>query len=216
VYGRLCVLVMPSDVVSHYSRCGCLPERVRLVAAPAALRDVELVVLGWRTEDGETALICRLVDGSSGTIPARWTDLPSRGVVEPRLVTVATPEAWRLLASGWRGCWSVVRAAVEPAVKTEVAMSGQLALVMSETVVPAAVWETLPPASRQAIAVALARLVGSWRQRVMSELGKVTEEHRRRRAVVYVRRPRSGRWSATSGPRRGSTGCGSGRSSWGG
>jgi hypothetical protein len=67
-----------------------------LVAAPGALRDVELVVLGWRTEDGETALICRLVDGSSGTIPARWTDLPSRGVVEPRLGTVATPEAWRL------------------------------------------------------------------------------------------------------------------------
>jgi hypothetical protein len=62
-------------------------------------------------------------------------------------------------ASGWRGGWSVVRAAFEPAVKTEVAMSGQLALVMSETVVPAAVWETLPPASQQAIAVALARLV---------------------------------------------------------
>ena len=38
-------------------------------------------------------------------------------------------------------------------------MSGQLALVMSETVVPAGVWETLPPASQQAIAVALARLV---------------------------------------------------------
>ncbi len=37
-------------------------------------------------------------------------------------------------------------------------MSGQLALGMSETVVPAAVWETLPPASQQAIAVALARL----------------------------------------------------------
>ena len=72
-----------------------LPERVRLVAAPGDLHDVELVVQGWRTEGGETALICRLVDGSSGTIPARWTDLPSRGVAEPRLGTVATPEAWR-------------------------------------------------------------------------------------------------------------------------
>lgn len=61
--------------------------------------------------------------------------------------------------SGWRGCLSGVRAGVEPAVKTEVAMSGQLALVMSETVVAAAVWETLPPASQQAIAVRLARLV---------------------------------------------------------
>ncbi len=38
-------------------------------------------------------------------------------------------------------------------------MSGQLALVMSETVVPAAVWETLPLASQQEIALRLARLV---------------------------------------------------------
>ncbi len=38
-------------------------------------------------------------------------------------------------------------------------MSGQLALVTGEMVVPAAVWETLPLASQQAIAVALARLV---------------------------------------------------------
>jgi hypothetical protein len=44
-------------------------------------------------------------------------------------------------------------------VETEVAMSGQLALVMSEMVVPAAVWEALPPAAQQEIAVRLARLV---------------------------------------------------------
>jgi hypothetical protein len=56
-----------------------LPEQVRLVAAPGDLRDIELDVLGWRTEDGETGLICRLADGSPVTIPARWTDLPSRG-----------------------------------------------------------------------------------------------------------------------------------------
>ena len=62
-----------------------LPERVRLVAAPGELRDVELEVLGWRTEDGETALICRLVDGSSGTVPARWTDLPRRVAPAPAL-----------------------------------------------------------------------------------------------------------------------------------
>ena len=54
---------------------------------------------------------------------------------------------------------AVVRAAVEPAVKTEVSMSGQLALTTGEEVVAAAVWETLPPASQQAIAVRLARLV---------------------------------------------------------
>jgi len=38
-------------------------------------------------------------------------------------------------------------------------MSGQLALVTGETVVPAAVWETLPLASQQATALAPARLV---------------------------------------------------------
>ena len=130
------------------------------MAAPGALRDVELVVLGWRTEDGETALICRLVDGSSGTIPARWTDLPSRGVVEPRLGTVATPEAWRLWGDRLAGLLERCPGRGQRSnVKTEVAMSVQLALVMSETVVPAAVWETLPPAVQQAIAVALARLV---------------------------------------------------------
>src|SRR5450432_3533654 len=62
-------------------------------------------------------------------------------------------------ASGWRACWSVVRVGVEPPAETEVAMSGQLVLVMGETVAPAAVWETLPLASQQAIAIALARLV---------------------------------------------------------
>ncbi len=39
-------------------------------------------------------------------------------------------------------------------------MSGQLAFVMGElSVVGAAVWETLPPAAQEAIALALARLL---------------------------------------------------------
>ena len=37
-------------------------------------------------------------------------------------------------------------------------MSGQLALGMSETVVPAAVWETLTAEAQRAVVVALARL----------------------------------------------------------
>ena len=45
-------------------------------------------------------------------------------------------EALRLAASG---------GGAEPPVKTEVAMSGQLALGMGEVLVAAAVWETLPP-----------------------------------------------------------------------
>jgi hypothetical protein len=46
-----------------------LPERVRLINAPGELRDREVAVLGWTTEQGETALICRLTDGSAGTLP---------------------------------------------------------------------------------------------------------------------------------------------------
>jgi hypothetical protein len=76
-----------------------LPERVRLVAAPGGLQGRELAVLGWTTDDdsGEVVLLCRLVDGSAGEIPARWTDLPLR--VEPQrpLGVVGSPAAWRLL-----------------------------------------------------------------------------------------------------------------------
>jgi hypothetical protein len=74
-----------------------LPERVRLVHAPGELRDVELDVLGWRSEQSETVILCRLVDGSSGTIPARWTDLPWRVEPEPALGVLASPAGWRLL-----------------------------------------------------------------------------------------------------------------------
>jgi hypothetical protein len=80
-----------------------LPERVRLVDAPGELRGVELEVLGWRTEEGETALICRLVDGSSGTVPARWTDLPRRVEPGPELGALASPAGWRRLSDRLEG-----------------------------------------------------------------------------------------------------------------
>ena len=70
---------------------------MRLVAAPGALRDVELEVFGWRTEHGETVVRCRLVDGSVGTIPARWTDLPRRVQAQPSVGGFGSPAAWRLL-----------------------------------------------------------------------------------------------------------------------
>ena len=69
------------------------------MAAPGGLQGRELAVLGWTTDDdsGEVALLCRLVDGSAGEIPARWTDLPVR--VEPQRPVggVGSPAAWRLL-----------------------------------------------------------------------------------------------------------------------
>jgi hypothetical protein len=49
---------------------------------------------------------------------------------------------------------------VEPPPKTEVLVPGQLALVIEEaTVVPAAVWETLPPERQVQVAVRFARLL---------------------------------------------------------
>jgi len=76
-----------------------LPERVRLVAAPGGLHGRELEVLGWTSDDdsGEVALLCRLVDGSAGEIPARWTDLPWRAAPEPVVGGVGSPAGWRLL-----------------------------------------------------------------------------------------------------------------------
>jgi hypothetical protein len=82
-----------------------LPERVRLVAAPDGLRDRELRVLGWSTDDGsgELVLLCRLVDGSAGEIPARWTDLPVRAAQQRVVGGLGSPAAWRLLLA--RGEW---------------------------------------------------------------------------------------------------------------
>jgi len=51
-----------------------------------------------------------------------------------------------------------VRGAGQGAVKTEVLMRGQLALVTGGTVSPAAGWETLSPDAQRAVVVALARL----------------------------------------------------------
>jgi len=72
---------------------------VRLIAAPGELRDVELEVNRWRTDvaSGETALICRLPDGSAGEIPARWTDLPWRVERRRTVGGFGSPAGWRLL-----------------------------------------------------------------------------------------------------------------------
>jgi len=63
-------------------------------------------------------------------------------------------------------CWRAPRGScadrggLEPAVKTEVRMPGQLALVIErDAVVPAAVWETLPPERQLQVALRLARLL---------------------------------------------------------
>ena len=53
-----------------------------------------------------------------------------------------------------------VRGGGQGAGKTEVTVPGQLALVIeTETVVPAAVWETLPPEHQLQVALRLARLL---------------------------------------------------------
>jgi hypothetical protein len=44
-------------------------------------------------------------------------------------------------------------------VKTEVAMSGQLALGLNGSLVAAAVWETLPPERQRQVTVMLTRLL---------------------------------------------------------
>ena len=88
-----------------------LPACVRLIAAPGGLRDAELEVFGWRTEHGETMVRCRLVDGSMGTIPARWTDLPRVGAEAEPLGVIVSPEG----GAGWGASRGVAGAVSESA-----------------------------------------------------------------------------------------------------
>ena len=137
-----------------------LPAWVRLIAAPGGLRDAELEVFGWRTEHGETMVRCRLVDGSMGTIPARWTDLPRVGSgADPLGVIVLAGRVARGCGARSRRCGCGVRVGAESPVKTEVSMSGQLALGLSEVLVAAAVWESLPPERQREVTIQLARLL---------------------------------------------------------
>ena len=96
------------------------------MAAPGALRDVVLEVLGWRVDDGETLLTCRLVDGSVGRVPAAWTDLPLRVAASRPLGVLGSPAGWRRLAEVAAGVGDV-RCRAQPALKTEALMAGQLA-----------------------------------------------------------------------------------------
>jgi hypothetical protein len=61
------------------------------------LRDVELDVFGWRTENGETMVCSQLVAGSMGTIPAPWTDLPRVSSGAEPLGVMVSPAGWRCL-----------------------------------------------------------------------------------------------------------------------
>ena len=167
-----------------------LPERVRLIAAPGELRDVELEVLGWSTDDfsGETVLLCRLLDGSSGEIPARWTDLPWRVAPELAVGGIGSPAGWRLLlaraerlrrprrgrASGENGGDRVGTARVGGARRRRSCRRrcGR---------------RCRPSASCRSRSGSRVCSPGWSRRRAMSDLQKITEQHRHRRAIVYVR-----------------------------
>lgn len=98
-----------------------------------------------------------------------WTGPPGRSRRAGRICRGARRRHRRQAVWGRRrvgGCfWRElsscgVRGEGESPWKTEVLVSGQLALaVVEETVVPAAVWETLPVERQQEVAVRLARLL---------------------------------------------------------
>src|SRR5258708_6392347 len=87
-------------------------------------------------------LICR-----RGVRSARWVCWPRR----------RRGGCWR---SGWARCGRGVRCESQPAAMIEASVSGQLALAVSEqSLVAAAVWETLPPECQRDVTVRLARLL---------------------------------------------------------
>ena len=78
------------------SGCGWWPRRAICVTSSSC-------VLGWRTEDGETALICRLMRWELGDDPGAVDGSAGAAAVERPLGSVATPEAWRLLGERLAG-----------------------------------------------------------------------------------------------------------------
>jgi hypothetical protein len=76
------------------------------------------------------------------------------------LVLVSAGELSRGLWATFHRAGGGVRCGVHGGAETEVIVPGQLALVIeTETVVPAAVWETLPPEHQLQVALRLARLL---------------------------------------------------------
>jgi hypothetical protein len=132
-----------------------LPDRVRLVAAPGALRDVVLEVLGWRVDDGETLLTCRLLDDSVGRVPAAWTDLPLRVAAVASLGVLASPAGWRRFAERATGLTG--RPVSGAACVENGGADGGAAGVVDRREDDR--WETLPPAVQQRVTLALARLL---------------------------------------------------------
>jgi hypothetical protein len=74
-----------------------LPDRVRLVGGPGALRVVVLQTRRWRHFEGALVIECTGPDGFEVFIPAGWTDLSLApgGDPEPALEVIGTPDGWR-------------------------------------------------------------------------------------------------------------------------
>ena len=167
-----------------------------LVAAPGGLRGRELEVLGWSTDQwsGETAVICRLVDGSPGEVPARWTDLPWRARPEAAVGGLGSPAGWRLLLARVEGLRS--RPGRAGASSENGGADGGTARVGDRGGDGGARRRCGRRCRRR---VSCRWRCGSrgcwrgwWRPRAMSDVDKITEQHRRLRAIVYVRQSSPG------------------------
>jgi len=139
-----------------------LPDRVRLIGAPGDLNGRVVEVDGWRHVAGELRIRCRTTDGARVLLPAAWTDLQPNTVTEhtPMAGLVATPAGWRRFAAVLTG----VKVRRPPRSRVSVENDGGVhvgsvgADAREGRVVPAVVWETLPPAARAKVTTMLARL----------------------------------------------------------
>ena len=132
--------------------CGWWPRRAGCAGSSSRCS-------GGGPRTAETALICRLLDGSAGTVPARWTDLPGVGagavagcVGSPAGVAVvrrASERPWRRRPGRGGACGENGGRRCRGSSRSRRASRW----------CAAAVWETLPVERQIEVTVRLARLL---------------------------------------------------------
>lgn len=146
---------------------------MRLISAPGSLRGLVVEVDGWRHVGGELRVRCRTTDGARVLLPAAWTDLPLNGTNKAPVNEdlIATPEGWRRFATIAVGVRGRRPPGAEGCLRNGGGGDAGSAGIDGEreSMVPAAVWETLPGEVRTRVTVMLAQLLAAMIEQARDE-----------------------------------------------